>query len=218
KVWTVVHRGGRIVVETCGEVLGEWHDDLEAARAIRSSVELWAAEQSNKDVAVHAAVLAFNDRAIVLPGRSGIGKSTLALALIRAGATYYSDEFAVFNRQAEAIPYPRPLAVRRAQADGGVGVDHIVPSQVGAVVGDEPVAVKLIADLPFDPGLDSVACRELPPALGALSLIENAVAARAQPEAVLDIAARVAGEALTLVGKRGPSEQAAEFLLRCIQV
>ena len=34
-------------------------------------------------------------RAIVIPGRTFSGKSTLVAELVRAGATYYSDEYAV---------------------------------------------------------------------------------------------------------------------------
>jgi hypothetical protein len=214
KVWTVVRRDARVWVETCGEVLGGWPDEMEAARATRSYIELWAAEQSTEHVAVHAAVLAYNDAAIVLPGRSGIGKSTLALALIRAGAIYYSDEFAVFNRRAEVLPYPRPLAVRRIKGESQVETKHLSPSQLGAAVGQRPLCVKVIADLPFELGLDAVDAQELPSAIGALCLIENAIAARSRPQAVLDVAVRVASEAKTLKGKRGPSEQAAQFLHR----
>jgi len=214
KVWTVVRRDSRVWVETCGEVLGEWQDELEAARATRSCIELWAAEKSKEYVTVHAAVLAYNDGAIVLPGRSGIGKSTLALALICAGATYYSDEFAVFNRRAEVIPYPRPVTVRRMKADGQIGVRHFAPSRLGAVVGQQPLFVKVIAHIPFDSGLEALEAEEQAPALGALCLIENSVAARSQPQAVLEVAVRAASEARTLQGKRGPSEQAAQFLLR----
>lgn len=214
KVWTVARRHEWVLVETCGEVLGEWQDELEAARVTRSSIELWAAEQSKEHIAVHAAVLACDDRAIVLPGRSGIGKSTLALALLGAGATYYSDEFAVFSRRAEVLPYPRPLSLRRIKGEGQVATEHFLPSHLGAVVGQQPLCVKVIADLPFDPRLDAVDAQELPSAIGALCLIENAVAARSRPEAVLDVAVRVASEAKTLKGRRGPSEQAAQFLLR----
>ena len=214
KTWTVVRRREWVVVETCGEIVGEWQDELEAARVTRSSIELWAADRSTEHVAVHAAVLAHDDRVIVLPGRSGIGKSTLALALIRAGAIYYSDEFAVFNQRGEVLPYPRPLALKQNRGGNHVRVLHVQPCRLGAVVGRRPLSVKVIANLPFDPGLEAVDAQPQSPALGALHLIENSVAARSQPRAVLDVAARVASESETLVGKRGPSEEAAEFLLR----
>ena len=32
--------------------------------------------------------------------------------LLRAGATYYSDEFAVFDARGRVHPYPKPLSIR----------------------------------------------------------------------------------------------------------
>jgi hypothetical protein len=46
---------------------------------------------------VHAGVVAVGDRAILLPGMSFAGKSTLVAALVSTGATYLSDEFAVLD-------------------------------------------------------------------------------------------------------------------------
>jgi len=48
-------------------------------------------------------------RAILLPGRSLSGKTTLVRELLRRGATYYSDEFAVVDDFGNIHPFPRPL-------------------------------------------------------------------------------------------------------------
>ena len=46
---------------------------------------------------------------IMLPGYSFAGKTTLVAEFVRAGALYYSDEYAVLDRDRFAHPYPRPL-------------------------------------------------------------------------------------------------------------
>jgi uridine kinase len=41
---------------------------------------------------------------IAIPGRSFSGKTSLVTALVRAGAVYYSDEFAVIDRDGLVRP------------------------------------------------------------------------------------------------------------------
>jgi len=67
-----------------------------------------------KYVFVHAGVVAWRGRAIVLPGYSRAGKSTLVAELLKLGATYYSDEYAVLDG-------PRPGPPLRAPAEPAPG-------------------------------------------------------------------------------------------------
>ena len=80
--------------------------EAEMRQAVAAGARPW--------VFVHAGVVGFQGRAILVPGRSGAGKSTLISELVRAGATYYSDEFAVLNQKGPrasvleaALPSPR---------------------------------------------------------------------------------------------------------------
>src|SRR5262249_46584324 len=70
-------------------------DEGEALAALEADLRLGVASAATRRVFVHAGVVGYRSRALVLPGRSGAGKSTLVAALGRAGATYYSHEFAV---------------------------------------------------------------------------------------------------------------------------
>ncbi|MGP6159054.1 MAG: hypothetical protein ACLPYS_16355 [Vulcanimicrobiaceae bacterium] len=62
----------------------------------------------------HGAALRLGGHAFVLVGDSGVGKTTLTLALLSLGATFYSDEFAFVRRSDRMVcGYPRTLVVRR---------------------------------------------------------------------------------------------------------
>ncbi len=68
-----------------------------AIRQLASSLKLYVAEHARGQVFIHAGVVEWKGKAIVIPGRSHAGKTTLVAELLRAGATYYSDEFAVLE-------------------------------------------------------------------------------------------------------------------------
>lgn len=62
---------------------------------------------------VHAAVVALEDRGLVLPGLSRAGKSTLALALVERGARFLSDELLAFEpATGQALAFPRAPKIR----------------------------------------------------------------------------------------------------------
>lgn len=70
---------------------------------------LWA---PSPDVFVHAAVASRGGRALIMPGRSGAGKTTLVTALALGGWSYLSDEVAAVGPDGAVVrPYPRPLAL-----------------------------------------------------------------------------------------------------------
>src|SRR5205807_5395193 len=74
--------------------------------AFRAEIELFIAEHARNRVFVHAAVLGWKGRAVVVPGPSETGKTTLAVELIRRGAVYLSDEYAVFDARGRVHPFP----------------------------------------------------------------------------------------------------------------
>lgn len=62
---------------------------------------------------VHAGVVAVGGRAVVLPGLSQAGKSTLVLALLEEGARLLSDELLAYDpRTRTAHAFPRAIKIR----------------------------------------------------------------------------------------------------------
>ncbi|HEY7009005.1 MAG TPA: hypothetical protein VH395_08705 [Jatrophihabitantaceae bacterium] len=77
---------------------------------------------------IHAAVVRGPAGLIVIPGRSGLGKTTLTAALLRAGFEYVSDEaLAVDTATGCAMPFPRPLGLA-ADVWGLLGLTGEPPS------------------------------------------------------------------------------------------
>ncbi|MBF0125965.1 MAG: HprK-related kinase A, partial [Magnetococcales bacterium] len=73
------------------------------------------ATRANQYLLLHTAVVAKGERALLLPGLPGSGKSTLCAALMLRGWRLLSDEFALVRPATVAIhPLPRPIALKNA--------------------------------------------------------------------------------------------------------
>ncbi|HZD60941.1 MAG TPA: hypothetical protein VE439_10890 [Anaerolineae bacterium] len=72
----------------------------------------------NQFIKIHAGVVAYGPGAIIIPGASGAGKTTLTYALTREGFDLLSDELALISTSSSDIyPFPRGLFLRRASFD-----------------------------------------------------------------------------------------------------
>jgi hypothetical protein len=92
-------------------------DRVAAVSATLDAINLLALREG-PHLALHAAVVARDGAALVLPGPSGLGKSTLTGALLARGWTYVSDEALVLPWEGgDAVAYPRTLALSRWSAD-----------------------------------------------------------------------------------------------------
>lgn len=177
------------------------------ARQVMSEVGLWVAEHAVGVVFVHAGCVAVGGRALLLPGPSRSGKSTLTAALVRAGATYYSDEYAVLLPGGHVLPYARPLYLRGSD---GEFTSATPVGELGGQAGDGPCPVGLVATLCFS-GEWAVATATATDC--ALSLVRNCVPARVRPREALEAVLSAVREARGLEGTRGEPGPAAASLL-----
>jgi hypothetical protein len=169
-----------------------------------NAAELYMAEVMPGLVVVHAGVVAFDGSAIVVPGRSLSGKSTLTDALVAVGGTYYSDEFALLDPAGRVYPYPRSITLRASQSE----MARVIPAAALPDVGIAPARVGLVAHLRYEPAAEWTVA-EVGGGAGTLALIDNAVAARSRPDEVLAHCARAAREARIVQGVRGEAAVAA---------
>jgi hypothetical protein len=102
--------GFRVAVEA--RVVRYEADPVAAVRALNHELLQALMARCRAHYFVHAAVVVWRGRALVLPGLSRAGKSTLALALLLAGARYLSDELLAYTGAGRAEPVPRALKIR----------------------------------------------------------------------------------------------------------
>jgi hypothetical protein len=158
-------------------------------------------------------VVEWQGRAIVIPGRSFSGKTTIVAELLRAGAAYYSDEYAVLDRDGSVHPFVKLLSLRDGSARGA----DVAPAVFGARIGRAPIRMGAIVVTTYAAG----AAEPYRPyrrsgGLGALALLDNAVAARSRPGDVLHTLAEASRGALVLEGPRGEARAAAEAILAAV--
>ncbi|MGH2873673.1 MAG: hypothetical protein ACRDL5_14575 [Solirubrobacteraceae bacterium] len=180
----------------------------QALDSVASAVRMRVAEQSPRDVFIHAGTVAHAGRAILLPGSTFAGKSTLVAALVRAGATYFSDEFAVIDEAGQVHPYATPIALRDRT---GSQTQHAVES-LGAVAGVGQLPVGLVALTTYSAGAQWQPER-LSQATGLVMLASHAQSVHQQPERVLRSMSLALKGAVVLSGRRGEAQEVAAALL-----
>jgi hypothetical protein len=184
------------------------HLDM-ALEVLDSKLRIYLGRKAPESIFIHAGAVAHRGMAIAIPGRSFTGKTSLVAALVRAGAVYYSDEFAVIDRDGLVRPYAKDLSVR----DNGLAQTHHAIEAFGGVAGQEPVPLRMIVITTYRPDAQwQPAVRS--PGAGAMALLANAVPARERSQEVMQAVKRAADGALVIESDRGDADTVAPLLLQ----
>lgn len=175
---------------------------------LRSRLEFQVATAAPSRLFVHAGVVEWRGQAILLPGRSRSGKTTLVAALLRAGAKYYSDDFAVLDASGRVHPWARPLRIRRPALPPQY---HPVES-LGECAGQSSLPVGLIVVTAHRPGA-RWRPRPLSPGQALLALIRHTLIARARPDLTIKILGRAVRGARAFASRRDEANAVAATLL-----
>lgn len=188
---------------------GETYD--RAMVLIESEIELYVAEFARPNLFIHAGVVGWKGSAIVLPGASFAGKSTLVAALVNAGATYYSDEYAILDRNGHVHPYARPLSLRDGPLGPGgrIDLDHRAPQGENA---SEPLPVGMVAFTTYVPECEWH-WERLTPGAAAMALCEHTIALRKRPADSFDIIGKIVSSAPAIKGVRGDTDAVVHWLM-----
>jgi hypothetical protein len=178
--------------------------------ALESDVDFYVGQVARRRLFVHAGVVGWKGRAIVIPGQSHSGKSTLVKAFVQAGASYYSDEYAVLDQHGAVYPFPRRISLRDRTDET---VTKITPEELGGKTGARPLPVGLLLLTHYKPG-EQWRPKVLSSGRGVLGLIANALAARKQPKRALATLEKAVCQAQVLSGTRGEANQTAESILK----
>jgi hypothetical protein len=184
-------------------------DTEEAFAALESDLAYLVAYASSRRVFVQAGVVGWRGQAILIPGPKGSGKTSLVAALVRAGASLYSDEFAVLDEHGRVHPYAKPLSIRHHPE---ARIEKRSAEEPGGGTGVKPLPVGLIAMTEYRPNA-RWRPRPVSPGQSTIALLANAVPARRRPAVVFETLQRVTATAIGLRGIRGEADQMADSLL-----
>jgi hypothetical protein len=177
--------------------------------AFDADVRLSVGILARRRVFVHAGVVGWKGRAIVIPGRTMTGKTSMVAALLRLGAEYYSDEYAVLDLKGRVHPFAKPLSIRRS----GEPIAARLPAEAfGARTGSKALPIAVILDTHFREG-SRWRPKTVPRSVGMLSLLGNTLTARLRPARNMPVLRDAVREAVVLKGVRGDAEETAHDLL-----
>ena len=180
---------------------------------LESSLRLYVAEMTQRRVFVHAGVVGWRHRAIIMPARSLGGKSTLTAEFIRAGATYYSDEYAVLDSRGRVHPYAKPISIR--EDEDYTQTDYAVES-FGGIAGKRSLPVGLIILTKYRKGARWRPV-ELSPGQGVLAILDHTVSARRYPDKAFKTLREVVAHAKVIKGVRGEARDLVKSVLAYLE-
>jgi hypothetical protein len=195
-------------VEHPGQSLPGSSDLDVALEVLDSELRAFIAMGAPGHVFVHAGVVALGERAIVMPGPTFSGKTTLVAQFVHAGAAYYSDDLAPLDREGFVHPYPKPLSIRSGSFSQ---TDHDVVS-LGGSAGIGGLPIGLVVFTQYRPGAfwDP---HHRSRGDGVLAMLANTVPARERPEDSLTALTRAVHGAVVLEGERGEALEVVERIL-----
>lgn len=170
------------------------------------------AEHAPDYVFLHAGVVAWKDRALLLPGRSHAGKSTLVAELVRAGATYYSDEFALLDSEGRVHPFTRDIRIRQPGAPDQVPLPL---KQLDGQAGTGPLPVSMICFAEYVEHAQW-APEVLSPGRAVLELLLHSTPVQRTPDRTLAILSETVRHAAVWRSRRGEAAVVARSLFAAL--
>lgn len=203
-----------VEIKKDGKTVDLWTTEENSVSFLQSRIRLTIAEYARSKVFLHAGAVGWQGKAIVIPGRSFSGKSSLVAALIKKGALYYSDDFAVLDQDGLLHPFHKDLSLR------GIGdkyrqIDFAVET-LGGRYGGEPLPVGMVLITGFEEGNRN---REvwkpeiLSAGQGIMEMLAHTIPIRIKPKFSLEVLNKVTKRAIICKSLRGEASEFADLLL-----
>jgi hypothetical protein len=174
-----------------------------------SYLRIKIAEYARNVVFVHAGVAAWKDKAIVIPGNSYSGKTTLIAELVKCGAEYFSDEYAIFDSEGFVHPFPRDLQIRE---EGEHEQTKVPVAELGGTAAERKLPAGLIVVTKYSP--DAVwEPAFLSPGEAVVEMVPHTIPIKRDPAFSLKVLKCAAERAIILRGERNQAIRFAETLI-----
>jgi hypothetical protein len=185
-------------------------DDERIIALFETFFRLTVAEFAPDRVFIHAGVVGWKNRAIIIPAKSYGGKSTMVAALVKAGAEYYSDEFAVIDKDGMVHPFPKPLSWR--EPDSYRQTDIPIET-LGGKQGLKPLPVGLVLLTSFEKNAQWNP-NKISLGNGILAILEHTVTTLNRPSQTLGFLHESMKDAEIWQGPRGEADKIAIAILQ----
>lgn len=176
---------------------------------LNAIIRVSVAEFSPELVFLHAGAVGWKGKGIVMPADSFSGKSSLVTELVKLGAEYYSDDFAILDSNGELRPFPRQISMRTRELS--YSVYEVDPLDLGTT-GSKPLPVGLVLLTRYkhrtrwNPQV-------LTPGDGLLRTIPFALGMSQHPENCISVLKKVTADARMISTLRGEADRTAARLL-----
>lgn len=203
-------RGTRIISQNENEIArGGTHKKF--FKFFDSVIRVAVAERAPGLVFLHAGVVGWKGKAVIIPADSFKGKSTLVSELVRNGAEYYSDDFAIIDHDGLVHPFARRINRRTEDYK----TYEVTVEELGGSYGKTPIPVGFVLfteykkDAKWSPKM-------LKPGQGVLELIPFTLCLRHRPDFSLEVLNKVVVNAIIISSLRSTAEKFAKTLLNYI--
>lgn len=209
-VFSLRYADGRYHMDLNGEDLGDGEVEWIFFKYFDTRVRLLIAEHAVGFVFLHAGVVAWKGKAVIIPADSFSGKTTLVAALVKKGAVYYSDEYAIIDRAGNVHPFPRLLSMR--DKSGNYLKTDITVASLGGTIGLDPVPVSLVLLTRFrshsrwKPII-------LTSGVGVMKMMPQAISLRFHSKFTLDVLKKIADRAIIIESLRNSANNSADKIL-----
>jgi hypothetical protein len=175
-----------------------------------SDIRRTIAEFAVGRVFIHSGAVSWKGRAIIIPAKSFRGKTALTAALVKRGALYYSDEYAVLDDEGFLHPFPKTLSIR-GEIDEYQQVEYPV-EKLGGTAATEKTRVGMILISEYKP-FAKWNPQILSPAKGIMEIIRHTVPIRTNPAYVLKVLDKIVNNAIIVKSRRADVSKSADSIL-----
>ncbi len=191
-------------VDSIDDEIFESEDPDNSFQFFVRNVRTIVAGKTTSMVVVHAGVVAIDGKAIIMPAKSNWGKSTLVAELIKAGAEYYSDDWAVIDADGFVHPFPKVISLRPFK-DDFVQVDFEI-EDFSSKIGFGPLPISVVIFTRFEEGGNWQPV-EVTVAQAMMEILPHTIPIRNNPEFSLSVLNKILKRAILLKSNRGDASQ-----------
>ena len=208
-------RGGTYILIKDGRRIASGRSRKKFIQLVDSMICVAVGEYAHDLVFMHAGVVGWKGKAIIVPANSFQGKTTLVAELVRKGATYYSDEFAIFDKDGLVHPFTRPLSMRTRSENGRLRAHELTAELLGGTYGTEPIPVGTVLITEYVPNARWTP-KILSPGSGVLRMMPHTLPLRHRPDFTLHVLNKIASHAIIASSPRGSAESFTKTLFKFI--